>query len=251
MKDIKRGFYLHFIEHMKAESFMDFFFELFISGSAYIVGGYFRDYLLNKDSRDIDIITDISNDLLLSLIKNSNATYSINRYGGIKISLQSTEIDIWTIDNNWAFKNNLVTLNDNDKLHSIAKGCFYNFDSLVINLHTYNYNLRYFNECMSNKELNILQENSVYKNLNPSIEANILRAIYLAKKYDLDFSLNTINYLFSKIGYIDDKYEDPLERLLTIRDQYPKYTSINENDILNLLFKLREKQNSNQLRIDF
>ncbi len=104
---------------------------------------------------------------------------------------------------------------------------------------------------MNNKELNILQENSVYKNLNPSIEANILRAIYLAKNYNLDFSINTINYLFSKIGYIDDKYDDPLERLLSIRNQYPKYNSINENDILNLLFKLREKQNSNQLRIDF
>lgn len=251
IKNIKKGFYLHFTEQMKIEAFMDFFYELFISGSAYVVGGYFRDFLLDSKSRDIDIITDISQDLLISLIKNSNASYTINRYGGIKISLQSVELDIWTIDNNWAFKNNLVKLNDNDTLNSIAKGCFYNFDSPVINLHTYNYNLRYFNECINKKELNILQENSVYKNLNPSIEANILRAIYLNKKYNLEFTNNTVNYLLAKIGFIDDKYENPLERLLEIQKQYPKYATITENDILNLFFKLKEKQNSNQLRLDF
>lgn len=128
------------------------------------------------------------------MVVNSQVIYDVNRYGGIKIKLNSLEIDIWTIENNWAFKNNLVKLNDNDKLNSIAKGCFYNFDALVINLYTYDFNLRYFNDCIEKKELNILQEHPIYKNLNPSVEANIIRAIHLSKNYNLDFlkvQLNT------------------------------------------------------------
>lgn len=235
---------------MKIENFMDFFYELFMFGSAYVVGGYFRDFLLNKSSRDVDIITDISNDQLIALLSNSNVNFKINRYDGIKISLNQIEIDIWTIDNNWAFKNNLVKLNENDILNSIAKGCFYNFDSLAINLHTFNYNIRYFSECITKKELNILQENSVYKNLNPSIEANILRAIYLSKIHNLKYSLNTIDYLYSKIGFLTHKFNNPLERIITVREQYPKYSIIKENDILNLFFTLLEGQDSKQLKLD-
>lgn len=249
-KDIKKGFYIHFTEQMKIEKFMDFFYELFIYGSAYVVGGYFRDFLLRKSSRDIDIITDLDEDQLISLINNSNVNFKINRHGGIKILLNETEIDIWTINNNWAFKNNLVKLNENDILNSVAKGCFYNFDSLAINLQTFNYNIRYFSDCLNKNELNILQENSVYKNLNPSVEANILRAIYLNNVYNLKYSLNTTNYLFSKIGFIADKFNNPIERILNVRDQYPKYSIITENDILNLFFKLLEGQDSKQLKLD-
>ena len=235
---------------MKIENFMDFFYELFMFGSAYVVGGYFRDFLLNKSSRDVDIITDISNDQLIALLSNSNVNFKINRYDGIKISLNKIEIDIWTIENNWAFKNNLVKLNENDKLNSIAKGCFYNFDALVINLYTYDFNLRYFNDCIEKKELNILQEQSIYKNLNPSVEANILRAIHLSKNYNLNYSKSTIEYLIAKIGYIEDIYLNSLERLIEIKKQYSKYQFITESDILNFLFTLREKQNSNQLKLD-
>jgi len=250
IKDIKTGFYLHFTEQMKIEGFMGFFYELLMMGSAYVVGGYFRDFLLNQPSRDVDVITDLSQVQLISLVNNANVKFKTNRHGGIKISLNQIEIDIWTIENNWAFRNNLVKLNENDILNSIAKGCFYNFDSLAINLYTFNYSTRYFIECLNRKELNILQENSVYKNLNPSIEANILRAIYLSKKYDLKYSSNTINYLFSKIGFIADQFNNPLERILTVREQYPKYSIIKENDILNLFFNLLEGQDSKQLKFD-
>ena len=79
IKNIKKGFYLHFTEQMKIENFMDFFYELFMFGSAYVVGGYFRDFLLNKSSRDVDIITDISNDQLIALLSNSNVNFKIVR----------------------------------------------------------------------------------------------------------------------------------------------------------------------------
>ena len=248
--DIKHGFYLHFTNDMKAECFMDFFYELFLHGNAYVVGGYFRDFILNKNSRDIDIITEISSNLLLKLIKNHGVNHTINRHGGIKIKLKTIEIDIWNIENNWAFRNNLVKLNENDKLNSIAKGCFYDFDSPVINLYNYNFNTRYFNDCINRLELNILQKQSIYKKLNPSIEANILRAIHLNKRYNLTYSTNTVEYLISKIGYLEDKYSNSLDRLLKVKSTYNKYQHINEIDILNLFFRIKEQQNDNQLKLD-
>lgn len=248
--EIKQGFYLHFTNDMKAECFMDFFYELFLYGNAYVVGGYFRDFILNKDSRDVDIITEISTDLILNLIKKFNVNYTINRHGGIKVELKTIEIDIWNIENNWAFKNNLVKLNENDKLNSIAKGCFYDFDSPVINLFSFNFNTRYFNDCMNNCELDILQKKTIYKKLNPSIEANILRAIHLNKMYNFTFSKNTIEYLSSKIGYLEDKHSDSLDRLLKVKKSYNKYQHITEIDILNLFFKIMEQQNDNQLKLD-
>ena len=232
---IKKDFPHHFKEQMKKESFMDFFHEIFLEGSAYIVGGYIRDYLLDKDCRDIDIITDIANDKLMDIVESSKCSYSINRHKGIKIKLKTTEIDIWTIEDNWAFKNNLVKLNEKDILNSIAKGCFYNFDSLVINLHTYNYNLRYYKECINKKVLNILQEKVEYKKQNPSVEANIIRAIYLKKTLGLEFSKNTSDYIFKNIENI----VNPISKIMEVKKGYNKYSDIEEQDIISFIEELK------------
>lgn len=243
--DIKKSFYLHFNNEMKKEGVMPFFYEIFTISTAFVVGGFFRDFLLNKPSRDIDIIVDLENDTLLNIINNNNLIYTTNRHGGIKIKLSTKEIDIWSIYNNWAFKNNLVKLNEADKLHSIAKGCFYNYDSVVINLTNYHYNLRYFREFVTTKKLNILQENSIYKNLNPSIEANILRALYLIKEYNATLTINTYYYLLNKLGDFTDRNINVVEQLINVKSYYPKYKSIEEKDIIIFLNFLRKDYNPN------
>lgn len=225
--NIKKEFYSHFQNQMTKENIMPFFYEIFVHGTAYIVGGYFRDFINKKESRDIDIIVDIKNELLLESIEKQKFKYKINRHGGIKLHYNSIEIDIWNIENNWAFKNNLVKLNEDDKVNSIAKGCFYNYDALVINLHNFSYSLRYYNEFVVSKKLNILQERSIYKNLNPTTEANILRAFYLKDNFDISFSDNTFDYLTKKIGSLHDKHgEIFFNRLLEIKDKYPKYNKL-------------------------
>lgn len=225
--DIKKEFYNHFHNHMTNENIMPFFYDIFVYGTAYIVGGYFRDFINKKKSRDIDIIVDLKNELLIELIEQYKFNYIINRHGGIKLIHEHIEIDIWNMDNNWAFKNKLVKLNEEDKLNSIAKGCFYNYDALVINLHNFSYSLRYYNEFIENKKLNILQERSVYKNLNPTTEANILRAFFLKENFGITFSDNTFYYLTKKIGSLKDRFGDGyFIRLLEVKEKYPKYKSL-------------------------
>ena len=200
-------------------------YDIFVYGSAYIVGGYLRDFIISKPSRDIDIIVDLENEKLLEIIKNSKVDYSINRHKGIKLYFANVEVDMWSIENNWAFKNELVKLNEKDKLKSIAKGCFYNYDALVVNLHSLNMNIQYYSSFMFDKKLEILQKSPIYKNLNPTTEANILRAFYLKKIYGIDFSGNTKRYLIDKIGEMSDNKLNPISQLELTKSKYSKYDS--------------------------
>ena len=137
--------------------------QIFVEGTAYIIGGYVRDQINNVPSRDIDIIIDLKHSRLIEFIKSSNLKYTINRHNGIKLTLNNLYVDIWSIEENWAFRENLVVLNEEDKLESIAKGCFYNYDALVVNLHTFNYNIRYYKKFKKTGILDILQLSNEYR----------------------------------------------------------------------------------------
>tara|TARA_R110000744_G_scaffold163543_2_gene280523 strand:+ start:28 stop:798 length:771 start_codon:yes stop_codon:yes gene_type:complete len=224
--ELKRKFRLHFgLELTRNPKLKFLLYDIFVHGSAYIVGGYLRDFINSKASRDIDIIIDLNDDKLLEIIQNSDVKFSINRHKGIKLHLNKIDVDMWSIENNWAFKNQLVKLNENDKLKSIAKGCFYNYDSLVVNLHTFNMNIQYYNNFVIENKLEILQKSPLYKNLNPTKEANILRAFYLKKMHQIEFSSNTKRYLIDKIGEISDNEINPISKLEMTKSKYRKYES--------------------------
>lgn len=213
--------------------FRAFIYEVFVFGTAYVVGGYLRDILMNKESRDIDVIFTIPKNRIIEVLENSHLEFKINRLSGIKIKLNNIDADIWSIDNNWAFINNLVKRNDDYILRNIANGSFYNYDSLVLNVHTKNFNFNNYNDFVKNKTLDIIQKVDSYKLLNPTIEANILRAFYLRKLFNIDYSENCNNYLISRIGFLKDKYGKPVDRLLEFKKKYEKYDSfINKKDIL-------------------
>ncbi|MDH6310143.1 hypothetical protein M2451_003035 [Dysgonomonas sp. PFB1-18] len=126
-----------------------------------------------------------------------------------------------------------------DVLNSIAKGCFYNYDSLVINLHNYSYNARYYMDFIKTRNLDILQKNSTYKNLNPTTEANIIRAIYVAKKDDVSYSKNALEYLYNKIKDLVDKGK--IERIWETKANYPKYKELSDMDLQLAIDEIQEK----------
>ncbi|MCD0479004.1 hypothetical protein LPB90_11085 [Chryseobacterium sp. LC2016-29] len=239
-REIKNDFKNYFHSFLEDNRKLKFFFmEIFFHGAIYAVGGFFRDFLNYKNSRDIDLIIDIDNTTLLDIIKNHEIDYTINRHNGIKLKINKIEIDLWSIYDNWAFKNKLVKLNEKDKLLSIAKGCFYNYDSLVINLNNFSYNLQFYSDFINNQTLNIIQKKAIYKTLNPTIEANIIRAFYLKNKIHIDFSENTINYVIKSLKLIESWHKDDFERLLSIKEKYPKYNDLTEIQLFYELEKFK------------
>ncbi len=224
----------------KNDKFKSLLLRIFVEGTAYIIGGYIRDQINNAPSRDIDIIVDLKHSRLLEFIKSSNLEYTINRHNGIKLTLNNLYVDIWSIEENWAFRENLVVLNEEYKLESIAKGCFYNYDALVVNLHTFNYNIRYYKKFINTGTLDILQLSNEYKILNPTSEANILRACWIKRTFNINFSPNLKKYIFLTIGRYNDQYGDYLVRLLEIKKRYPKYNDyLTSKDILNIISEIK------------
>lgn len=58
---------------------------------AYVVGGYVRDFLLNKNTNDIDICTDCTGKELLAIFSGK-----INDYGSLNVKINELNIDITT-----------------------------------------------------------------------------------------------------------------------------------------------------------
>lgn len=232
--DIKKLFEKQFRQQLIEEpALKQLLLTVFVYGTAYIVGGYFRDFLSDKKSRDIDIIVDIDSVRLLDIVDDLNCCYTKNRHGGIKLKLENIVVDLWSLENNWAFKNRLVKLNENNKLDSIAKGCFFNYDSLVINLHNFSYNIEYYSRFIRNNTLDILQKLPIYKNLNPTIEANIIRAFFIKYKLGVDFSKELKEYILKKTDALNDLHSDGLKRIIDIKSKYPKYHEFTDDLLIN------------------
>ena len=204
--------------------------QLFKIGTAYVVGGFLRDIALGQESRDMDIIANLPFDDLSDILERLNIIYKVNRLKGIKIKFETVEVDIWSIENNWAFEQNVVSRNDDRILESIGNGCFYNYDALVINIQTHNINIRHFNEMIISNTLDIIQKDKRYKIRNPTIEANILRAFFLHEKFGLLYSKNCQSYLSSRIGYLKDQFGSPKDRLMQVLLKYPKYQGFLSGD---------------------
>jgi len=250
--ELKKDFRKHFDNVLSENTALKFIlFEIFFKGTAYVIGGYIRDILNQKESRDVDIIVDLSHKDLDEIIRNSKSQFEVNRHKGYKIHFSQLDVDIWSIENNWAFKERLVKLNNDDKLGSIAKGCFYNYDSLVMNLHNYNYNISNYNNFIKNNKLDILQKVPAYKLLNPTTQANILRAFYLKEIFNCEYSSNTKSYLISKIGEIKDSGNDIYETLNNVLKKYPKYKNqLSANSIEQHVKDLFENNDiDNQLKL--
>ena len=222
-------------------SLRNILYQILAEGTAYLIGGYVRDVFEGVESRDLDVVVDIKKERLKGIIESDSCVKQFNRFGGAKLKLTNIDVDIWSFDNNWAFKNKLVKLNENGKLNSLAKGCFYNYDALVVNVSKFSYNTRFYETFLEERKLDILQKRAVYKNLNPTQEANILRAIFIKKKHGVTFTSHLKEYIYQKMLSLNDVYGNVVDRLVLVRETYPKYLSVSAEDIIKTYEELKKE----------
>ena len=60
----------------------------------YLVGGTVRDYLLNKELTDMDLVTDATPSEMKEFLKGD---YTFEKYGSVKVKVESTKFDITTL----------------------------------------------------------------------------------------------------------------------------------------------------------
>lgn len=193
-----------YIDEIRQQETVDKFFNKLESyGNIVIIGGSIRDIAINqKKPRDIDIIVDTDAIYIDDVFEGMK--YSRNRFGGYKAVYNQQEFDVWSINNNWAFKRNILDA----LVENIPKGCFYNLDATYFNLSTGVGDADYFNDALFKKQLDIvLDEEHVYA--NPFPEINIIRALVLRKQYDVSFSKKVLSYIRTWI----DKENDPISEL--------------------------------------
>ena len=87
---------------------------------AWIFGGMIRDIGLfgrGGFTSDIDLVIDLSREDLIDALKTLNIDrFCVNKLGGIRFHYKSLDFDIWSINDTWAFKNQIVEFKDSSSL---------------------------------------------------------------------------------------------------------------------------------------
>lgn len=236
----KQKILLKYYEITKIDIQLNIFFkEILLQGDVYIIGGFLRDIANDiNESKDIDIVFNPKIDIQKTLSE-INVSFKRNIFGGYKIKFETCTIDIWSFDENWAFKKKLVKQNDEYMMRSISNGTFFNYDSLVFNLNKLKSDVKNYNKCVEQKKLDILQKNIFYKKYNPSIEGNTLKAIYLCSMFDLEISENTRHYLAENFTYITNRYGN-IDNVISSANGLGRYKDlITTSSIRNFMIKTK------------
>ena len=152
--------------------------------SIVLFGGIVRDYLNSNffvEPRDVDLVlcSSIATNNFEELLYSNYPDNLVNKnqFDGYKLNSTNTIMDIWLLENTWAFKQNLMDVSLENLLHSVC---------LNIDAYAYHFTEMYFIDNCDKKGLPekidfVLQE-------NPNLELNIIRALCFSKKYKIGLS---------------------------------------------------------------
>lgn len=191
--------------------------EITRCGNVLLFGGCLRAYLDEREHniekfapRDIDIVVDTkgNNHFLEAILMPYNPTR--NRFGGYKINLNVLEyrqrylgksayvsIDIWPLDETWAFRNSLLPYNISQYRFHLQDTVFLNIDSIVYDLEWDRWYDEKYKQAMRTRVLDVVLPQ------NPEMMLNLLRTLVFKKQYHMKLS-NRL--LFTLKRYIEECY---------------------------------------------
>lgn len=197
-------------------------------GDLILIGGAVRDLIIKKSTpRDIDIIVNTNLNLDSLLLKYD--TCFKNRFNGYKIIIDSLEFDIWSINDHWAFKNNIVEKN----LNNLRNTTFLDFDSPWYNFTKEEGDIELFMKCLEKHQIDITLDPKDIE-LNPNAEINVLRMLAINNEWKLDFSEKVINYI---VKWTEKNSKDYLEKLYNAQFRHYKYEKYDKELIRKLICK--------------
>lgn len=152
----------------------------------YIFSGVIRDYFLKKEGiRDLDLVIDGELDIEALFL---NYSFRKNSFGGYKLSIDDTSIDLWFIKNTWAVKHRKITPSNLETF--IPTTSFFNFSSIVYDFEENKFICaKPFLSFLKNKEINI-----VFKH-HDNIPLCIVNSLHYSNKLDLKIATKLIKFL--------------------------------------------------------
>lgn len=170
-------------------SFLNFITDAIPNGDVYLFGGVLRDLALlgNKGfNSDIDVVVEGDWNHFVSYLHSLNAHK--NKFGGYRLIIGKTPLDIWHAENTWAIKNGYIKYKG---IASLTETTVLNWDAILMNwrTRTFIHRKNYFEE-ISERVLDIVLE----ANPNPiGMAVRVLRHLYLKDARKLTHS--AVKYL--------------------------------------------------------
>lgn len=171
------------------QNFVDILQMLIREYTVCLVGGSIRDMVNNTAPRDFDLIIDVDSETLKSYF--SKYISKFNSFGGLKCTTVDYTIDIWSFNDNWAFRTGLLDKN----VENIPLGAFYNIDALALDLSKKTIYYEFYNHCIGTGILDFVSHDPSYLKSNPVPTQNVLKSYHVACKYDLNLSDEVLNYI--------------------------------------------------------
>lgn len=187
----------------------ELFAELLESGKCYIIGGALReykDYGTIQSMRDLDIVIQENREgRLAEICSRYNAVR--NAFNGYKVVCPGLAIDVWEIEDTWAFREGKVCCEKDDMPLALQETVFLNMDAIIYDVAQDVWYEEKYDEAMCSNVLDVVLED------NPCLSTNILRAMIIRKKYDMKYSDKLKETILGKFYRCGHKFIDELLEL--------------------------------------
>ena len=178
---MKNSIYYYLGNHPPA---LKLFQSLESAGDLYLIGGVLREYRDHHEInslRDMDIIIQVRDVIAWNNILETYSFYT-NRFGGHKLTCDGLLIDVWPIEDTWAFRKHIIQCPPEEYLLNLPKTVFLNIDGIIYDWDSETWYDAEYQQALSSHILDVVLPQ------NPQIPLNILRAFVLADRYNLSFS---------------------------------------------------------------
>lgn len=223
-----------FLTSLKAqdESAYDLINKLANVGEVYFFGGMVRDISLNKKVRDLDLVIKAEKPLDIVLQELRVKTIK-NIFNGHKTSTEKFKVDLWHIDDTWAFKNSKLKPN----FENLPKTAFLNANSVAFCLNDSKISDNGFMDFYLRRGAKI----SINFKKNPDEVLCAIRAIHLKNKLQAELNDDLKDYITSIIKRNDYKLINYLSRYLK---RYPNDDTCTKDlkDIKSFYFQSLERK---------
>jgi hypothetical protein len=166
----------------------------------YIFSGIIRDFFLKAQGyRDVDLFIEGNINIEKEL---RNFEFRKNSFGGYKININGTNIDLWFIQDTWALKNHQSML-EFDMAKYIPQTAFFNFSSIIFSFNENKfYSTKYFNRFLRDRKVDL-----VYKP-NANYALCVVNSFYYSDKLNLKMGEALKKYVLKLHKTYSKNYEE-------------------------------------------